>query len=131
MVMRGCVENALYGFYLFHHPELKPVWMARHDSDAAKKKVRAAFPIAGMKKFLAEKDAAVGAQFDLVYETTIDFGAHPNTMAFTAHLTPVPGSTDSVWQYLNMSAVDMAMALRMTALIGLNALNIFSLVFTS
>jgi hypothetical protein len=129
MVYRGALENALYGFYLFSHPELKTVWMARHDSETAKKKVRDEFPIGRMKRFLQEKSAAIGDQFSLVYDTTIDLGAHPNALAFTSHLTPVPGSTDHIWQYINLSPVDVAFALRVGAMAGLNALNIFNLMF--
>jgi hypothetical protein len=129
MVFRGTLEDALYGFYLFHHPTLKPVWMARQESEAAKKKVRDEFPVGRMRKFLTEQNQAVGQQFGLVYETTIDFGAHPNALAFTSHLQPVPGSTDHVWQYINLVPVDQAMCLRVGAMAALNALNIFALLF--
>lgn len=129
MVFRGCLEDALYGFYLFHHPELKKVWSARQESEAAKNKVRDEFPIGRMRKFLTERNQAVGEQFGLVYETTIDFGAHPNALALTAHLAPIPGSTDKNWQYINLSTLDQAMALRLGAMAGLNALNIFALIF--
>jgi hypothetical protein len=131
MVFRGCLEDALYGFYLFHHPELKPVWMARQQSEAARKKVREEFPIGRMRKFLTEKNQAVGEQFGLVYESTIDFGAHPNALALTAHLAPIEGSTDQIWQYINLTTVDQAMAFRLGAMAGLNALNIFALLFPS
>jgi len=130
MVFRGCLENALYGFYLFHHPELKQVWMGRHDSAGAKKRVREEFPVGRMEKFLLEESEAIGTQFELVYDTTIDFGAHPNMLAFTSHLMPIEGSTDQVWQYINLQPVDLLFALRVAAMAGVNALNIFALMFT-
>jgi len=129
MVIRGALENSLYGFYLFHHGELKQVWMNRHDSPAAKQRVRDEFPIGRMLRFLKEQNEAIGSQFDLVYNTTIDLGAHPNAMALTAHLVPIPDSTDYDWQYINLSPTDLAMGLRIAAMGGLNALNIFSLIF--
>ena len=128
-VFRGCLEDALYGFYLFHRPELKSVWMARQDSEHAKKKVRAAFQITPMRKFLGEQAQSVGDQFRVVYETLIDFGAHPNTLAFTSHLTPIPDSTDQMWQYINLTTLDQAMAFRLGAMTGLCALNILALMF--
>jgi hypothetical protein len=131
MVFRGCLENGLYGFYLFHHPELKSVWMARHDSPDAKKKVRDEFTIGKLKKFLVASNQAVGKQFELVYDTTIDFGAHPNMLAFTSHLIPLEGTTDQMWQYINLQPVDLLFALRLAAMSGLNALNIFALLFTN
>ena len=128
-VFRGCLEDALYGFYLLNHPELKPIWTARQDSDDAKKQVRTAFTIGGMRKLLEEKSLSIGKQFGIVYETLIDFGAHPNTLAFTSHLAPIPGSTDQMWQYINLETLDQAMAFRLGAMTGLNALNILSLMF--
>jgi len=130
MVFRGTLEDALYGFYLFHHPALKPVWMARHDSDAAKKKVRDEFRVGKMKKFLTDMQPAVGDQFGVVYDATIDFGAHPNALVFTSHLAPIEGSTDQMWQYIDLSPVDQGMALRLGAMAGLNSLNVFRLIFT-
>lgn len=129
MVFRGTLEDALYGFYLFHHPELKAIWIARHESEAAKKRVRDEFPIARMRKFLVGQNEAIGSQFGLVYETTIDLGAHPNALALTSHLMPVPDSTDHIWQYINLRPEDQAMCLRVGAMAALNALNIFALLF--
>jgi len=128
-VFRGCLEDALYGFYLLQRPALKSIWMARQDSDDAKKKIRATFTIGAMRKLLQEKNSSVGDQFNLVYETLIDFGAHPNTLAFTSHLAPIPDSTDQMWQYINLTTLDQAMAFRLGAMTGLNALNILALMF--
>jgi len=129
MALRGCVENAIYGFFLFHHPELKPVWMARHDNDESRAKIRREFTVGRMKSELREKDPHVADQFELVYEASIDFGAHPNAMAFIGNLVDVPGSTDKIWQYVNLEVVDQAIALRMAAMAGLASLNILSLTF--
>jgi len=129
MVFRGCLEDALYGFFLFHHRELRSVWMARQDSEETKKKVRKEFAIGTMRGFLTEKNPAVGEQFGIAYETTIDFGAHPNTLAFTSHLAQIPESTDQTWQYINLTPVDQAMAFRIGAMAGLNALDMFALLF--
>jgi hypothetical protein len=103
--------------------------MARQDSEDSKKKVRAAFTIGSMRKLLEEKSPSVGDQFGLVYETLIDFGAHPNTLAFTSHLAPIPDSADQMWQYINLMTLDQAMAFRLGAMTGLNALNILAVMF--
>lgn len=129
MVARGCVENAIYGFFLFQNPELKEVWMAREDSGEAKKRVRTEFTIGRMKRCLTAHDLRLGEQFDLIYDATIDHGAHPNALAFISHLMPLDDSGDQLWQYLNTSSVDQRFALRVVAMAGLNALNIFAAVF--
>jgi hypothetical protein len=129
MVIRGCLEDALYGFFLFHNPHLKAVWMARQQSKDAKTKVRDEFKIGRMKKLLKEKNSPIATQFDVAYEATIDFGAHPNSLAFTSHLTPMPGTADHMWQYVNVTPIDQAMALRVAAIGGLSALNIYGVTF--
>jgi hypothetical protein len=83
MIMRGCVENAIYGHFLFHHRELKSVWSSRNASPEAKKRVRQEFTIGRMKTFLAEKDVHLAEQFGIIYDSTIDLGAHPNLWELT------------------------------------------------
>jgi hypothetical protein len=128
VVMRGCVEDAIYAFFLFHHPELKAVWSARNDSPAAKKKVRDEFTIGRMKKFLSEKHSAIATQFEVVYDATIDLGAHPNALGAYSHLIELE-SGDFEWQYINTSPVDRNFALRMAGSAGICALNIFQEMF--
>ena len=43
MVLRGCLEFALYGVYFWRNPDSWPIWCERHESPAAKKKVRKEF----------------------------------------------------------------------------------------
>lgn len=128
MVTRGCVEDAIYAFFLYHHPELKGVWSARQTSPEAKKKVRDEFTIGRMKKFLNEKNAALAEQFALVYDATIDLGAHPNALGTYSHLIELDSGSFE-WQYINTTRVDQTFALRMVAKSGIFALNIFQELF--
>lgn len=45
MVLRGCLENALYGLYFFKEPQSRQVWLNRHDDVASKKLVLKEFTI--------------------------------------------------------------------------------------
>jgi len=125
MASRSCVEDALYAFYLHRKPELKEVWAQRHDSPDAKKRVRKAFVLKDMKDTLTTYISSVGEQASYAYETAIDMGAHPNVMKVFANLT-VGGDTPEIeWQYINVDAVDVSIALRVSAMSGMAALNIF------
>jgi hypothetical protein len=128
MVTRGCVEDAIYAFFLYHHTELKGVWSARQASSDAKKKVRAEFTIVRMKRFLAKKNTALAEQFEIVYDATIDLGAHPNALGAYSHLIALE-SGDFEWQYINTTRVDRTFALRVAAMGGVFALNIFRELF--
>jgi len=80
--LRLSLENALYGIYFFKNPKSLQIWMRRHESDEAKKKVRKEFQISGGPSSLMEtlktSDKNLGGAFKILYEHTIDFGAHPN-----------------------------------------------------
>jgi hypothetical protein len=128
MVARGCVEDAIYAFFLFHHAELKTVWSERQDSPEAKKKVRQEFTIGRMRKLLAEKNTALAEQFSIIYDATIDFGAHPNSLGAYSHLIELE-SGDFEWQYVNTTGIDQTMALRVAAMGGIFALNVFQVLF--
>jgi len=127
-VSRACIEDALYAFFLFRNPQLKKVWAARHESEEAKKRVRKEFTVIRMKETLITYLEKVGKQIELVYETTIDMGAHPNVMKVFANLSEHPGKKPE-WQYINLADVDVAIALRSVAMSGLAALNTFKLVW--
>ena len=128
MVTRGCVENAIYGFFLYHHPELKKIWSGRQSSPGAKQKVRNEFKIGPMKRFLTEKNKALAEQFAVVYDATIDLGAHPNALGTYSHLIKLDSGAFE-WQYINTTRVDQTFALRIVAMGGLFALNIFKELF--
>jgi hypothetical protein len=82
MVLRGCIENALYAWHVSTNEKLKRIWLDRHNDDASAKAVKKQFQIGEMKRNLSEKDSALGARVNTMYDESIDKGAHPNVMAF-------------------------------------------------
>jgi hypothetical protein len=42
MVMRGCIESALYGLYVNRNADSFEIWLRRHDDDDAKRRTRKA-----------------------------------------------------------------------------------------
>jgi tetratricopeptide (TPR) repeat protein len=129
MLMRGCLENALYAFYVSTDASLKGVWLARHDSEAAAKQVRDTFTIAKIKKALAQRDAALSAKVFQLYEHTIDEGAHPNVKAFFKNAVQQneSGGITLAVTYLNPDHNDELISA--TAEVGAIALELFKLVF--
>lgn len=85
MVMRGCLENALYGLYVLHKDSgAFDRWMCRHDSDDAKRIVRNEFTIACVKKTLEDMDPKHVVVVSQLYDKTVDIGAHPNVAVSAA-----------------------------------------------
>lgn len=85
-VMRSCLENALYGLYLARNPGSRETWLRRHDSDVDKKRVRDEFKIGTLLGLAKTVDQSEGDVAALLYERTIDYGAHPNERALMQSL---------------------------------------------
>lgn len=85
MVLRGCIENALYAWHISTDEKLKRIWLDRHESEEAAKAVKKQFAIGDMKRSLLNRDSELGTKVNLIYDETIDKGAHPNVKAFLSN----------------------------------------------
>lgn len=128
MVMRGCLENALYAIYMQNDPERIITWMKREDSKEAEKKVRSEFSITSAKKLLLSRNAALGKRASDLYERTIRYGAHPNV---AGHLTSIELlENKGIISCLMPGTVPFKMCIQTTAQIGLCSLWIFECMFS-
>lgn len=78
LLLRACLENALYGIHIKHNPGLFETWIKRDDSEENKKMVRNEFTKNKMLGTLKSEDNKLSNNIDLLYERTITLGAHPN-----------------------------------------------------
>jgi len=72
MVLRGCLENALYGLYVTRNSECQETWLRRHDSKENKNKARKEFTIRKLIDLLKKEDHILGNIASDLYERTID-----------------------------------------------------------
>ena len=86
MLLRACVENSLYAFYIADNPKYVTVWMERHKNKAHKEKCRTAFSIGKIWKALEAKSKRITKEAKKCYEDTIDWGAHPNELSVFSNL---------------------------------------------
>ncbi len=82
MVLRGCIENALYGLYLSRSPASQETWLRRHDDEESKQAMKKEFTIANLFKAVQSEDARLSGIAKDLYDRTIDLGGHPNERAF-------------------------------------------------
>ncbi len=129
MLMRGCLENALYAFYVSTDAALKDIWFSRHESEDAEKKVREMFTVNKIKKVLSQHNTALSEKASKLYDRTIDEGAHPNVMAFfqNAIQRNENGQIVLAVTYLNPDHTDEL--LRTIVNVGETVLELFKLVF--
>jgi hypothetical protein len=79
MTLRGSIESALYANAMVRKPELQDVWRNRDSDERARQKCRDEFTAKKMFRYLSEAhDQAFADRVQDLYDSTIDFGAHPN-----------------------------------------------------
>lgn len=85
MLLRGVLENAMYGFFVKKNPDKKDVWLARDESPQAKSAAKQVFKVSNMYLAIESVDAALKDDVYNLYNDTIDMGAHPNVKTFIDH----------------------------------------------
>ena len=86
-LLRNALECCFYGIIISEQPELMDVWIDRHGSLSSFKKCREKFTASRALKLLKKTDANLGAFAQEAYDSTIDFGAHPNVKGVVNHIT--------------------------------------------
>lgn len=133
VLLRNCLEHAMYGIHFHRKPELIEVWSMRGDGDKQRKAVKKHFKPTEMLDGLIALNNAVGGRCKHLYELTIDMGAHPNEVGFYGRLAieDVPGTKDKSFKirYLVGGDASHLATLRSACQIGVCVLECFWLVY--
>jgi len=126
MVLRGCLEAALYALHITEHPELGEIWLNRHTSADAEGRCRGEFAYGQAKRTLEAKSKKYFDILTALYERTIAFGAHPNERSVTGSLkkTQEGNRTEFSLAYLEGDTLQLNHILKTTAQIGACSLHI-------
>ena len=132
MVSRGCLENALYGFYIYRHPDTAKAWLERDTDAESLGRVRDQFRIGSMKRDLRAIDEKLANLADHLYERTIAWGAHPNEKALTSSTRIVKEGANTKFEvrYLTAEPEAIRLSLKTSAQIGVCCVRVFGLVFS-
>ncbi len=132
IVMRGCLENALYGLHMETSQDDTMIWLNRHDNDESMKAAKARFTIRNVFKTLGAKDSTLKDDVNKLYNTTIDYGAHPNERAIFSMMKheKVDDSKEKLMQgYLECDSLAHYLSLKTNSAIGIAALLIIEYVY--
>src|SRR5258707_9743255 len=77
-LLRICLEQGGYAFYIGDDEARWERWMNRHDSLATLKAVRDEFSHGKVTRHISASDANLGRVYTTLYDRTIDYGGHPN-----------------------------------------------------
>ncbi len=130
-ILRSCLENALYGLYLARNPNSRETWMRRHDSDAHRRKVKEEFKIGAMFELAKSIDTKEGSVAELLYDRTIDYGAHPNEQALwqVLQINEKAEQVEFKMIYLEGDSFQLRLALTTTAQVGVCSLSLFQSIY--
>lgn len=131
MVMRGCLEYALYANHMAMEPGAFETWRRRDENAASRKKCVREF--AGSRLFgsLRKRDNTIGDRAGLLYERAIDFGAHPNELAVGSLMSVEESETVATinHSYLSGDGLPLRLCLKSLGQTGLITLEIFCLLY--
>jgi hypothetical protein len=127
MLLRGCLEDAVYGFYFLHKPNTHELWLRRHENATAGQVVRDEFKIGKMLRFLTKHDTDLGSIVKALYDRTIDYGAHPNERGVMQSAKMTENQTHHRFDVVYLSGNNKALAacLKSTAQVGVASLKVF------
>ena len=140
MVLRGCLENALYAFYVHADPEDSGtesgdprhesralIWVKRGTSNEATKRCRNVFTAGKTKEALEARDERLAQWAGRLYDTSIDQGAHPNV---DGHLVTSSTTDNGVSvRYLMPDTIPWKVCVQQAAEAGLCSLRVFELIY--
>ena len=130
-VLRGCLETAMYCLHIDRHPTAGDIWMRRHDDAESTNACRREFTVGNVMTTWEAEDQRVAATARMLYERTIDFGAHPNERSLTASMIieELEGATSFSHLLLTGNSLHIAHAMKTCAQVGVAALCAARLVF--
>jgi hypothetical protein len=131
ILLRACLENSLYGLYVSRKPASQEIWLRRHDSDESKKKVKAEFTIRNLLAVLSGEDPELRRIAGNLYETTIDYGGHPNEPGLLSVLEQQEDESITTFRsaYLVGNGTPLHLSLKSCARVGVCSLSVFRRVY--
>ena len=133
LLMRSCLEYAMYGIHFRRNPHLVEVWAHRGDGEKQRKAVRKHFKSTEMLDGISALNNAIDPRTKALYERTIDMGAHPNEAGFFGRLeiTDSPEGGGKMFQVKYLQGGDLAhmQALKTAAQTGVCTLECFWLLY--
>jgi hypothetical protein len=129
-LQRSCLENAGYAHLIADDSTLSESWLRRDDNEDSRKLIRRTFTQGAIRDSIANKDTKLSEIYQALYESCIDFGAHPNEKAVTSALVKDSLKTKTIqFKLLTGDGPALDHSLRSAAQVGICALKVFGTIF--
>jgi hypothetical protein len=143
-VLRVAIEEAWYALHIGMQPPLaaptkdapdpKPrweIWLRRNEDQSSKERCKREFTVKNVRTTHEERDSEAAKALHGLYETLIDFGAHPNEQGVISAMMKSEDKKQITYQVgiLAPQELPLMMALRIAVGVAVGALKAFSLLF--
>lgn len=114
MILRGCVESAMYAYLIGLNREEANIWIKRREDPA---KAKATFTANRTIQKLVSRDPNLAAMLKDTYQWMIEFGGHPNPRSIIDHIRPKQADADGnhPFSFVYIQSSDSGAALRALA----------------
>ena len=128
---RSCLEAAAYAATIAGDDGNAEVWLRRHDDRKSQERVRNKFKYSRLRDHIRSLNGEVWERFDVLYQNSIDHGAHPNERAITGNMEILDGEgyREIKSIYLQGDGNALEFALKNVCRSGVCALEVLELAF--
>jgi hypothetical protein len=131
ILLRGCLENALYGLYFQRNPASREIWLRRGEDEASRRRAKNEFLVGKLFSCLEAVDRNTHQIAKALYDDTIDSGGHPNPDGILQSVTSIEEADNLkfITKYMHADPLHYRVAMKQTAQAGVCSLDIFRNVF--
>lgn len=134
VLLRATVEQAWYALHMAKDPAgdvRVEIWLRRNDDDQATARCKAEFTVKNVRATHEALDSSSAIQLHSIYETLIDYGAHPNQMGVLTGITQHESANQIDYKVgiLYPAELPVMVTLRLAVAVAIGALKIFQLIY--
>lgn len=133
-LLRLTIEQAWYALHVASDPHgtrRARLWLCRNDGKEEMGRCKAEFTISNVRATHEARDSETARVLRQLYETMIDYGAHPNQLGLRTGLTTTESDGETTFwiAILNDDELTKVLSLRMVVAVGLGALHAFNQIY--
>ena len=129
VLLRACIENSLYAFYIFNNPERAEIWLNRQNDKECKNKCKQTFRVGNIWEELKAESRSLSSEAKEFYDNTIDWGARPNERSLSINFVEKQDGSGYELCTMNVEPNFLKAMVISTVIASSLMFRIFSLVF--
>jgi len=129
ILLRACIENSLYAFYIFGDPKRAAIWVDRHKDKASMDECKRTFKVGKIWIELEKRSKATAKEAKRLYNEAIDWGAHPNERSVFPNVVPKQDGSGLSLRLLTSDPTFVRVGVIFTIRVSSLTFGIFALIF--